>query len=73
MRVCIAQAGLESEVEFVNHDFKRVWTEEWRKHQPFNQMPYLLDNETGYNLYESRAIAKCACRRTGGGRNAARD
>lgn len=43
----------------MNHDFKRVWTEEWRKHQPFNQMPYMLDNETGYSIYESRAIAKC--------------
>lgn len=58
-RICIAEAGLQDEVEFVNHEFKLVWSEEWRKHQPFNQMPYMLNNETGWTIYESRAIAKC--------------
>lgn len=58
-RICIAEAQLENEVEFVNHDFKLVWSEEWRKHQPFNQMPYMLNKDTGYTIYESRAIAKC--------------
>ncbi|EJT46524.1 glutathione S-transferase, putative [Trichosporon asahii var. asahii CBS 2479] len=57
-RICIAEAQLENEVEFVNHDFKLVWSEEWRKHQPFNQMPYMLNKDTGYTIYESRAIAK---------------
>ena len=58
-RICIAEAKLENEVEFVNHEFKQVWSEEWRKHQPFNQMPYMLNNDTGYTIYESRAISKC--------------
>ena len=28
-------------------------------HQPFGQMPYLIDQETGIEVYESRAIIKC--------------
>lgn len=32
---------------------------EWFEHQPFGQMPYLVDTETGLEVFESRAIIRC--------------
>ena len=40
-------------------DFGAIKTPEWLSHQPFGQMPWLEDTETGIEVYESRAIAKC--------------
>lgn len=32
---------------------------EWIAHQPFGQMPWMEDSETGIELFESRAIVAC--------------
>ena len=33
--------------------------EPYLNHQPFGQMPYLVDEEAGIEIFESRAICKC--------------
>ena len=40
-------------------DLTQIKGEEWLKHQPFGQMPWLEDTENGVELFEARAIAKC--------------
>ena len=36
-----------------------VFTADFAKHQPFKQLPYMVVDETGMELYESRSIIKC--------------
>ena len=41
----------------IDRDAMKV--EPYLNHQPFGQMPYLVDQENGLELFESRAICKC--------------
>lgn len=45
-------------------DLSKIKSSEWLEKQPFGQMPYVVDEETGAVIYESRAIVRCepACR-----------
>lgn len=36
-----------------------VSTDEYSKHHPFKQLPYMVDEEKGIELYESRSMIKC--------------
>ena len=49
---------LDYEIEAV--PYGEVKTPEWQEHQPFAQMPWMEDTEAGIELYESRAISRCA-------------
>jgi hypothetical protein len=49
-----AEVKLDAVAEFTD-----IYKPEWTAHQPFNQMPYLVDNVTSFELYESRAVGKC--------------
>jgi glutathione S-transferase len=40
-------------------DFETVHDPEWLEHQPFGQMPWMEDTETGIEMFESRAIVAC--------------
>ena len=43
-------------------DFSAAKTAEFKdQHQPFGQIPYLVDTEAGIEVFEARAIAKCRC------------
>ena len=53
-------------VEMTGSDFRIVTVdkglmkaEPWLNHQPFGQMPYLLDDENGLEVFESRALIRC--------------
>ncbi|WOO84784.1 Glutathione S-transferase [Vanrija pseudolonga] len=50
------QIGADIKVDEV--EFTKIYTPEWTAHQPFNQMPYLSDDSTGFETFESRAMAK---------------
>ncbi|CAD6564129.1 MAG: hypothetical protein CYPHOPRED_001978 [Cyphobasidiales sp. Tagirdzhanova-0007] len=54
-------------VEMTGSDFRIVTVdkglmkaEPWLNHQPFGQMPYLLDDENGLEVFESRALIRYA-------------
>jgi glutathione S-transferase len=47
-----------ADVKLESHDFGQIHQSEWAQKQPFNQMPYLVDNTSGFEVFESRAIAK---------------
>jgi hypothetical protein len=40
-------------------DFADIYKPEWLANQPFGQMPFLIDEEEQYVIFESRAIIKC--------------
>jgi len=40
-------------------DLAQIKSPEWLEKQPFGQMPFIVDEETGAVIFESRAIARC--------------
>ncbi|KAK4689623.1 glutathione S-transferase, partial [Tremellales sp. Uapishka_1] len=61
--VCFFQMGLVEGKEFQVEQvagFDVLKTPEWMVHQPFGQMPWMEDTETGFELFEARAICKYA-------------
>ncbi|CAD6576389.1 MAG: hypothetical protein TREMPRED_001672 [Tremellales sp. Tagirdzhanova-0007] len=49
------KAGVHSVIVL---DRSKMKQEPYLDHQPFGQMPYLVDGDTGLEVYESRAISK---------------
>lgn len=45
-------------------DVADIYKPEWLANQPFGQMPFLIDEEEKYVIFESRAIIKCEWYRT---------
>lgn len=59
VRVVAAQAGIP--VTLDPAALADIATPEWTEKQPFNQMPYFVDEKENLTIFESRAIGKCKC------------
>ncbi|KLT42857.1 putative glutathione S-transferase [Cutaneotrichosporon oleaginosum] len=57
-RVIVSAGTMGADVKLESHEFASIHGPEWAQKQPFNQMPYLVDDDTGFLVFESRAIAK---------------
>ncbi|KAK4689431.1 glutathione S-transferase, partial [Tremellales sp. Uapishka_1] len=56
----LEEMGLVSGKDYglVEQDYSKIKSPEYLKHQPFGQIPYLVDTETNVEMYESKAIAR---------------
>ncbi|GMK56921.1 hypothetical protein CspeluHIS016_0307610 [Cutaneotrichosporon spelunceum] len=57
--------GLGTDLVLQSYDFTKVHEPEWTAHQPFNQMPFLVDNASSFEIFESRAICKYLAAKSG--------
>ncbi|BEI82549.1 hypothetical protein CcaverHIS002_0304170 [Cutaneotrichosporon cavernicola] len=64
-RVVASGATIGADIKLENHDFHAIHEAAWAKNQPFNQMPYLVDNTTSFEIFESRAICKYIANKAG--------
>ncbi|GFZ51632.1 hypothetical protein JCM24511_09399 [Saitozyma sp. JCM 24511] len=65
---CFFQMGLELDKDFKLaplEDYADIYKPEWLANQPFGQMPFLIDEEQEYVIFESRAIIKYVAAKIG--------
>lgn len=49
----------EQDFKIDQADFSQLKSPAWLEHQPFGQLPYLVDTETGVEIFETRAMIRC--------------
>ncbi|KAI9636082.1 uncharacterized protein MKK02DRAFT_26943 [Dioszegia hungarica] len=48
----------EQDFKIDQADFSQLKSPAWLEHQPFGQLPYLVDTETGVEIFETRAMIR---------------